>query len=98
MSRRFVAASNTLRRSATPENTADSGSNARSGPLGRQKARDRRLAATRRPPKDHRGEPPGPHHAADRSLRAEQMVLAEDVAEALRPQPVRQRPRCLRFK
>jgi hypothetical protein len=34
-------------------------------------------------------------HAADRSRGAEQMILADDLAEALRPQPIGQRPRRL---
>ena len=61
----------------------------------RQEARDRRLAAARRAPQDHRGELPARHHAPDRPLRAQQMILPDDVGEALRPQPVGQRVRRL---
>ena len=37
-------------------------------------------------------------HAADRAVRPQQMVLAHHLVEALRPQPVGQRPRRLRLQ
>ena len=46
------------------------------------KPRDRRLAAARRPPQDHRGELPRADHAADRSFGTEQVVLPDDFAES----------------
>src|SRR5271167_2685929 len=60
-----------------------------------QEARDRRLTAARRAPQDHRGELPARDHPADRPLQAEQVVLADDVGEPARPQPVGQRVRRL---
>jgi len=56
----------------------------------RQQTRNRRLAAARRAPQDHRGDWPLRHHAADRPLRAQQMILPDDVGEPFRPQPVGQ--------
>ncbi len=64
----------------------------------RQEARDRRLAAAGRPPQDHRGKRAARDHVADRTLRPDQMILADDVGKALGPQPVGQGPRRLGFK
>jgi len=64
----------------------------------RQETRDRRLAAARRAPQDHRGELPARHHPPDRPLGTQQMILPDDVGEALRPQPVGQRVRRLALK
>ncbi len=66
-------------------------------PLGKQ-PRDRRLAATRRTPQNHRRQPPASDHPPDRPLGTEQMVLPDDVAELLWPQPVGQRMRRLVFE
>ena len=64
--------------------------------LARQQAGDRGLAGARRPPEDERAERAGVKHPGERALGAQQMVLADDVGERLRPQPVGQRPRrCL---
>src|SRR5207253_2661452 len=63
---------------------------ARFGQFLGEKPGDRRLAAAGRAPQDHRGELAARHHSADRSLRAEQMLLADDDGEALRPQSVSQ--------
>ena len=64
----------------------------------RQQACDRGLAAAGRPPQDHRGELPARDHSSDRAIRAEQMNLPHDLAEALRPQAVGERPRRLVFE
>ena len=64
----------------------------------RQQACDRGLAAAGRPPQDHRGELPARDHSSDRAIRAEQMILPHDLAEALRPQAVGERPRRLVFE
>ncbi len=63
-----------------------------------QEPRDRRLAAARRTPQDHRGELSARHHPLDRPLGAQQMILPDDVGEPARPQPVGQRVRCLTVK
>src|SRR6516162_788528 len=54
----------------------------------RQEPRDCRLAAPRRPPEDHRAELPARHHAADRTIGTDQMILAGDVGEPTRAQPI----------
>ncbi len=61
----------------------------------RQQPRDRGLAAAGRAPQDHRGQLPARHHPPDRAVRTQQMILADDLGEALRPQPVGERPRRL---
>src|SRR5262249_6233883 len=64
------------------------------GALG-EEPRDRRLAAAGRPPEDHRCQGTPRDHAADRPLGAEQVVLADDVGDPVRPQPVGERVRRL---
>ena len=59
------------------------------GGLGQQ-AGDGGLAGARRPPQDHRPQPPGLDHAPDRSALAQQMVLAHDLFQRARSQPVGQ--------
>ena len=51
------------------------------------------LARAGRPPEDQRAELAGRHHGADRPLGAEQMVLADDLVEPGRAQPVGERAR-----
>ena len=62
------------------------------GRLGQQ-PRDRRLAATRRAPQDQRAELARRQHAAERAVRSEQMVLAEDLGQRARPQAFGERRR-----
>ena len=57
-----------------------------------QKPRHRGFARAGRPPKDHRGQAPGPHHAPQEPV-AEQMILTDDLVECLRAQPIRERTR-----
>ena len=52
----------------------------------------------RRPPQDHRREPPARDHAPDRPFRTEQMILPDNFGKALRAQQIGQRPRRLRFE
>src|SRR4029077_11262018 len=59
----------------------------------RQKPRHRGLAGARRPPEDQRAERARLQHAGERAVGAEQMVLADDVAELVRTQLVGKRPR-----
>ena len=54
-------------------------------------ARQRRLADARRPPQDHRVQPPGFERDAQRLAGAEQVALADDLVERLRPQPLGER-------
>ena len=61
--------------------------------LARQQPRNRGLAGARRPPEDERAERAGVEHPGERAVRPQQVVLADDVGERLRPQPVGQRPR-----
>src|SRR5215472_756805 len=61
--------------------------------LGEQ-SRDCGFAAAGRAPQDHRGKPMSRNHAPDRRVRRQQMILADDVAQLLRPEPVGKRPRC----
>ena len=61
----------------------------------RQKSGDRRLAAARRAPKDHRRQFAVRDHSADRGIGAEQMVLPDDLRQAARAQQVGQRMRRL---
>src|SRR4051812_32006006 len=58
----------------------------------RQQPRHRGLAAAGRSPEDHRRDLAVLEHAADRRLRPDQMVLADDLIELPRPQPVGQWP------
>jgi hypothetical protein len=53
-----------------------------------QQAGERRLAGAGRSPEDHRGEAPGGDHAADRAIRAGQMILTDDLGERARPQTI----------
>ena len=53
--------------------------------------RDRRLAAARRPPEDHRAERRRRKQARQRSIRPRQMLLARDLGERHRPQPLGER-------
>jgi hypothetical protein len=64
----------------------------------RDQARERGLAAARRAPQDHRGDLPRRQHAPDRRIRADQVILADDLLQALRAQAVGQRPRRLCFE
>ena len=57
----------------------------------RQQARERGLAAAGRAPEDDRAELAAGEHAAERRLRAEQMVLADQLVQALGAQPVGER-------
>ncbi len=59
--------------------------------LGCQQPRQGGLAAARRPPEDHRGEPPRLQHAAQRPVRVEGRVLAHHLVEPGRPQAVGER-------
>ncbi len=61
----------------------------------RQQSGDRRLAAARRAPEDHRGQFAVRDHSADRSIGGEQMVLTDDFREAVRAKQVGQRMRRL---
>src|SRR6185312_2072768 len=63
-----------------------------------EKPRDRCLAAAGRSPKDHRMKTPRRHHAADRPVAAEEVILADHVFETLRAQPVGERPWRLVFE
>ena len=58
----------------------------------RQQPRDRRLAAPRRAPEDHRRQRARRHHPPDRSAFAKQMLLARHLRKRCRPQPVGERP------
>ncbi len=58
--------------------------------LARQQPRDGGLAGAGRPPEDERAERAGAEHAGKRAVGAEQVVLADDVGQLLRPQPVGQ--------
>ena len=55
--------------------------------------RDRRLAAARRPPEDHRAERRRREQARQRAVRPGQMLLARDLGERHRPQPLGERRR-----
>ena len=63
-----------------------------------QQPRDRGLARPGRTPEDHRGQPVRVGHAADRAVRPQQVVLPHHLVEALRAQPIGQRPRRLRLQ
>ena len=56
-----------------------------------EQARDAGLAGAGRSPQDHRGEPARRDHPADRAVGAGQMLLADDLVERCRPQPVGER-------
>ena len=56
-----------------------------------EQPRDAGLAGAGRPPQDHRGETAGGDHAPDRAVGAGQMLLADDLVEAARPQAVGER-------
>ena len=56
-----------------------------------QEPGDRLLTAARRAPQDDRGQATGRDHAAQRGVVGEQLVLADDVVERPRAQPVGQR-------
>ena len=55
--------------------------------------RDRRLAAARRPPEDHRAERRRRKQTRQRPIRTGQMLLARDLGERHRPQPLGERRR-----
>jgi hypothetical protein len=57
----------------------------------RQKTRYGGLAGSRRPSEDHRAKRAGGEHAGQRPVRPEKMVLADDVGEPFRPEPVGER-------
>ena len=57
-----------------------------------EEPRDRGLAAAGRAPQDHRRKPPLRHHAPDRPVGLQKMVLPHHLVEPLRPQPVCQGP------
>ena len=57
----------------------------------REQTSERGLAGAGRPPQDDRAEPAAREHAPERRVRAEQMVLADQLVESLRPQPVSER-------
>jgi hypothetical protein len=63
---------------------------ARAG-LSREQKRDRGLAAPRRPPQDYRRQRARREHPAEHLVGAKQMLLADDLVEAPRAHPVRQR-------
>lgn len=56
-----------------------------------QQARYRRLAGPRRSPEHDRGQAAGRDHPADRAIRTGQMILADDIGQADRTQPIGQR-------
>ena len=60
---------------------------------GGEEAGDGGLADAGRAPEDGRAERAGGEHVAERGARAEQVVLADHVGEALRPQAVGERAR-----
>ena len=59
--------------------------------LARQQPRDGGLAGARRPPEDQRTERAGGEHPRQRAVGTEQMVLADDVVQPLRPQAIGKR-------
>ena len=63
-----------------------------------QQAGDGGLAGPGRPPQDHRADMPRGEHARQGTLWPEQMVLADDAIEALRPHQVGQRARRARLQ
>ena len=92
VSRRARASSNTFFRSATPEKIALICTNSRLGLVGQQ-PRHRGLAGAGRAPEDQRAERAAVEHARQRAVRAEQVVLADDIGELLRAELVGERPR-----
>ena len=63
--------------------------------LARQQPGDGGLAHAGRTPEDERAERSRRQHGAERAIGAEQLVLADDLRERLRPQPVSERTRCV---
>jgi hypothetical protein len=63
----------------------------------RQQPRHRGLARARRPPQDHALHAPALEHARERAVGADQVVLAHDLGERRRPQPVGEGARRLRL-
>src|SRR5678816_654071 len=59
----------------------------------RKQPRNRRFAGAWWPPQDDRMCPALRHHAPDRPLWPDQVVLTHDLRQRLRPQPISQRPR-----
>ena len=57
-----------------------------------QQAGDGGLAGARRAPEHQRGQLAGRHHAAERAVRTQQVVLAHHVGQPFGSQPVGQRP------
>ena len=60
---------------------------------GPDQPRDRRLAAARRPPEDHRAERRRREQAGQRPVRSGQVLLAGNLGERRRPQPLGERRR-----
>jgi hypothetical protein len=56
-----------------------------------QEPGDAGLAGARRAPQDHRGELAGRDHPADRAIGPGEVLLADHLAQRLRPQPVGER-------
>ena len=90
--RRARAASKIFFSSATPVWIAETCTNASLRDAADQ-PRDRRLAAARRPPEDHRAERRRREQARQRAVRAGQMLLARHLGERHRPQPLGERRR-----
>ncbi len=62
------------------------------GTLG-EEARDGRLAAARRTPEDERADRPRGEDPGQRAIGADEVILADDVGKARRPQAIGQRSR-----
>ena len=60
-----------------------------------EQPRHRGLARARRPPENQGAQGFRRDEAGEDSIRADQMVLADDLGEVLRPHPVGQRTRCV---
>ena len=58
-----------------------------------QQARHGGLAGARRPPQDHALQSAALEHARQRALGADQVILADDLGQPFRPQPVGEGPR-----